>query len=245
MADQDDRAARGEVLLEQLEHLGLHRHIQCGGGFVGDQHLGIQCQPGGDQRPLAQPAGELAGQLPGAQLRLRDGDRGQQLLNAGGALRGGHSVRAQRLGDLGAHRAQRIQGDQGVLQHIADAAAAQVAELLGGRLEHVDPHVQGGRGDLGAVPVQAEQAAGGHGFAGAGFADDAEALPGAQREGHIAHHLLAVEGDGEIPDGDQCGHRSAPASVDCWRRRPSTVSDRVNRTMVTPGKKSIHQACWM
>src|SRR5690606_36744049 len=100
------------------------------------------------------------------------------------------------------------------------------------------------RPDGGPLPVQTQQAAGGHGLARSGFPDNAEAAAGAQGEGDIVHDRLAVEGHLEVLGGDQCGHRAAPASDERWRWRPITVSERVNRTIVMPAKKSIHQAVW-
>ena len=46
-------------LPEQLEHLGLDGHVQCGGRLVADQQGRLAGQGNGDQRPLPHTAGEL------------------------------------------------------------------------------------------------------------------------------------------------------------------------------------------
>jgi hypothetical protein len=42
-------------LLEQVEHPGLHRDVERGDGFVGDQQLGLHHQGPGDADPLPLP----------------------------------------------------------------------------------------------------------------------------------------------------------------------------------------------
>ena len=65
MADDQQRIATGLDGLQHLKDLRLHGGIQRGGGFIGDHQTGIQCQRTGDQRALAQAAGQLIGTLPG------------------------------------------------------------------------------------------------------------------------------------------------------------------------------------
>ena len=251
VADQDEGAAGGEALLEQLEHLGLHGDVEGGGGLVGDEHRGVQGEGRSDQGPLPQTAGELAGQLPCTQLRLGHARRGEEVVHPSGPVAARHAVGPERLGDLGADPPQRVQGHQRVLEDVADPAPAQGAQLRLGGGEHVHPGVERGGGDLGGRSVQAQQGAGGDGLAGAGLAHDPEALPGAEGEGDVVDDLVPVEGDREVLHVQERrgegagGHRTAPASVARCRCRPSTVSDSVNSTIVMPGKKSIHQACWM
>ena len=62
MGDQDD--GRAEVTtqpLDQLEDLGLHRHIERRGRLVGDKQRGIAGERHGDKGALTHAAGELMG----------------------------------------------------------------------------------------------------------------------------------------------------------------------------------------
>ena len=53
---------------EQVEHLGLHGHVQRAGRLVGQQHLGPQRQRERDRHPLQLPAGQLR-RVPVQQVR--------------------------------------------------------------------------------------------------------------------------------------------------------------------------------
>jgi hypothetical protein len=50
-------AALALQILEQRQNLRLHRHVESGGRFVGDQHLRLAGQHHGNQRPLTLAAG--------------------------------------------------------------------------------------------------------------------------------------------------------------------------------------------
>ena len=55
VGDHDHRGAvLGLQVLHQLQHLCLNGHIQCGGGLVGDEDLGIAGQSDGDNRAISQ-----------------------------------------------------------------------------------------------------------------------------------------------------------------------------------------------
>jgi hypothetical protein len=55
-------------------------------------------------------------------------------------------------------------------------------------------------GDMGGGWQQAEESERGGGFAGAGFAYEAEGLAGGDGEGDSLDHLVQAEGDGQVLD---------------------------------------------
>ena len=95
------------------------------------------------------------------------------------------AVQPQRLGDLAADRAQRVERDQRVLQDEADLArrgcrasrrSARPSSRVPSQLQPV------GARRASASPVEPDQGAGGDALARAGLADDRQALPGLERE---------------------------------------------------------------
>ena len=217
VADQDDRAALREAVLQQREDLGLHGDVERRGGLVGDEDLGVQGERGGDQRTLAQPAGQLAGQLTCPQLGLGDPGGGEEILHPTGALGARDAVQPQRFGDLGADPSDRVQRSQGVLEDVPDPAPPQSAELLLRGGAQVSADVERGGGDRGVLAVQPQQTACGDGLARAGLPHDPQAAAGPQGEGDVVDDRRAVEGDREVLGGDQGLHRAAPESVARWR----------------------------
>ena len=70
MGDQQNRHAIVALdLADQLQDLGLNRHIQGSGGLVGDQQPGSPRQRDGNHDPLSHAARELVGV--GVNLALR------------------------------------------------------------------------------------------------------------------------------------------------------------------------------
>ncbi len=78
--DQDDRGA-GLLLevLEQVEDLRLHGHVERGGRLVRDQQLRVADQRHRDHRALPHTAGELVRVVVHPGLRLRDADPAEHL----------------------------------------------------------------------------------------------------------------------------------------------------------------------
>ena len=73
-------------LLEQLEDLGLDRHVERRGGLVGDQHARATGESHGDQGPLAHATGELVRVFLEPPVRVRDADPVQQVGSRGRAV---------------------------------------------------------------------------------------------------------------------------------------------------------------
>jgi hypothetical protein len=85
----DQQHAEAEIALqlrEQAQDLRLHRDVERGRRFVGDQQLRLAHQRHGDHHALAQAARELVRELAEAQPRRGDADPGQQVGGAVGGL---------------------------------------------------------------------------------------------------------------------------------------------------------------
>jgi hypothetical protein len=125
VADQQHAHTAILGLVDEAQHLPLDRGVERGGGLVRDQQFRVAGQGRGDQGALAQAAGELIRTLTRAQFGLGDADVSEQFQHPLATLgRVQVGVQAQDLVDLAAHGAQRIEGEQRVLQHESDPAAA-------------------------------------------------------------------------------------------------------------------------
>ena len=65
--------------LDQLEDLGLDRHVEGRRRLVGDDQLGVEGQGDRDHHPLAHPATQLVGVAAQALLGIGDADELEQL----------------------------------------------------------------------------------------------------------------------------------------------------------------------
>ena len=196
MADEDDGAA--EVALDagqRLHHLALDDDIERGGGFIGDDDLGAQADGNRDAGALLHAArefvrvevGDVGGQADGAEEL---GDTGFEF--GAGEFQ---AVVAEGIRELGLDADDGVKRVHGALRHHGYPGQAQVAHAF---------VVQ--RGELGAVEADtaAGDAAGGldhaqdgqrhGGFAGAGFAGQAQAFAGEEGEGDVVHRLHGAEG---------------------------------------------------
>ena len=126
MADQQQSAAQFLAELPQnSHHLPCNRHIQAGGGFVGDHQGGAEGDGQGHGQALTHAAAELMGVGPeavGSDTHLL-----QQLLGTLEAFALAHSrpVGTQGVQQMAAHGHQRIQACHRILKHQAHRLAAQ------------------------------------------------------------------------------------------------------------------------
>ncbi len=198
VGDEDEgQAVAGLHVLEQVEDLGLHRHVERGDGLVADDQLRVGDDRAGDRDALALAAGELVGLALGRGGRI-DADRGQDLLDLGGPGGGVTGLPdRQRLPDDLAHRAAGVQRADRILDdHLhAGPDLAQLSTLEGGELRSVEAHrPAGGAGEL------HDGLAGGR-LAAAGLADQAEGLALGDVEGHVGDRGdLAAAAGGEVDD---------------------------------------------
>lgn len=183
MGDEDDGEAEFAAQADDLlEDEALHDDVDGGGGFVHDDEVGLAGQGQGDGGALAHAAGHFV--WVGAGAFAGDADHGEQVAGAlvGGGFAEGAVVGAQDVGELVADAHERVEGVHGALQDdrqggpavAAQPAFAQGDEVDGFAVAGVVDDAAGG-GDRGWA-LQPGQGGDEGGFAGAGFAGDAEDL---------------------------------------------------------------------
>jgi hypothetical protein len=155
VGDEDDRHVELALqVLDQLQHLRLHGHVERGGGLVGDQQAGAARQRHGDHGPLPETAGEFV-RVGAKPLRgIGNVDAGEHL---GGDVAGlvfvSGDVKQDALDDLVADGVDWREGLHRLLEDLGDLAAADVLDLAAGGVEL-------GQVDLAAVaPVEQDLAA--------------------------------------------------------------------------------------
>ena len=183
-------------LVQQVDDLLLHRHVEGGGRLVGNDELRVARQRHGDEHALALPAGELVGV--GAQRALRiQAHQLQQLLGAAGA------AALRQLLHLRLDEHGGVQGRQRVLVDHGDLAAAQRVHLALAHGEQVLPVVEHLAGDGGLRVQKAHDGERGDGLAAARLAHEAHGLARAHHEAHMVDHVhvaMARELDAEVLD---------------------------------------------
>ena len=166
-------------VVEQVEHLRLHRQVERGDRLVADDHVGVERQRAGDADALALPAGELLRVLVG---RLgAQPDEVEQPAHPHVAVLAvlvQPLVAAPRLGDDVARRHAGVQRRVGILEHHLHAAA-ELQQLLAAQAERVDA-VEAHGARVGAL--QHQQCPCQRGLSAAGLADQAERLTARQVE---------------------------------------------------------------
>ncbi|KAG1255749.1 hypothetical protein G6F68_010119 [Rhizopus microsporus] len=181
------RAVFAAQAFEQFDDLRLDGHVQRGGGLVGHHQFGFGRQGQRDHHPLTHAARKLVRIVVDAFTRRRNAGGRQQFDRAVARLRPRHvQVRDDGFRQLPAHRVQRIQRGQRVLEHRADLAAAHAAHLLVGQVVDAAARQQ----DLacGNAPgrlQQADDGRAGQRFAGTRFPHHAQDFARLDGKGHI------------------------------------------------------------
>ena len=151
---------------QQVENLGLHRHVQSRGRLVQDQQRRLAGKGGGDQGTLLHAAAELV-RIGACHLgRAGDAHIGQQLL---GAAHRGVGAQAEmlhhRLGNLAADPQRRVQRRERILEHRADPPSHHRAALRWRERGEVGPLEDDAAVDRGTSAEQVENGAGDAAFA--------------------------------------------------------------------------------
>ena len=188
---RDEEHGEAEALLEigqQVEDLGADGDIEGGNGLVEDDQLRPGDEGAGDGEALALAAGKLVRVFAGVVRRQADLD--QRGLDAGLALGVGERLgqEMQRLGDDAAGAVAGIEGAVGILEHHLHAAAQgrqrrAVRPVTSVPSSRIAPPSRG---------LQRQHGAGQRGLAAAGFADEADALAGPDREVHAVDGAQAA-----------------------------------------------------
>ena len=186
--DQQHReAALAPFTVQQLEDLDLDGHVQRRGRFVGDQHVRVPAESGGDHHALRHAAGELEGVAPRAILRLRDADLAQQLDDPLPRSAPIHpEMQPQRLRNLGSGGCGRVEHDLRLLKEHRDSAAPDRVQLELRFREHVvGAESYRAARDLESARQQPHQRQRGQALPAPGLADECEHLPGGDRQRHV------------------------------------------------------------
>jgi hypothetical protein len=218
MGDQDRcQPAFAVESLEQGKDLGLHGHVEGGGGLVGDQGFRIERQRHRDHRPLSHAAGEFVRVIVDAALRVGNPDRVEHLDRAlmRFALARLAPVGADRLGDLVTDLVDGVEGGHRVLEDHADPRPAHSAQLPVVCLQQLPIAELHRTSDLGVGRArEAEDRLRGNALARAGLADDRQYLSGRELEGDPVDRLhpaaLGIEGDPQVLDREQHLAHTAP-----------------------------------
>ena len=187
VADQDVGDARFVADVgEQVEHVGLGRHVQCGNGLVEDQDDGLGREGARDCDPLPLAARERAGQRPG--LPRIQAHQAGELGNPGAATVGGPAmVQAQHLVDGGFGALARVQAGVRVLEY--DLHLAAPASAVPGGPGRPGPVVPAGGDGPACGPFQADDHPRDRGLPRARLPDDSQRPAGPETERDI------VDGD--------------------------------------------------
>ena len=177
----DQHQGHADIVLqlpEQIENLGLDRHIERRRRFVGDDQLRPARQRHGDHHPLVHAARKLVGVFLDPPIRIGDADPVEKGHRFPGRLVMGHAlVQLQAFGQLPADLVHRVERGQRVLEDHGDVTPAHLPHgaLIEG--EKVNAGEQDFAADHPAVRRrQLQDRVAGHGFAAAALADEAEGL---------------------------------------------------------------------
>ena len=221
-------------LLHEVEDLRLDRHVERGGGLVGQEQARVHRQRAGQADALALAAGEgvrVAAHVPGVEPDVL-----QQLAHPlAEPLAVGDAEVAQRLTDDVDDREARVQRLERILEQHPHLLAQQVEllpvhvrDLQDGAVARVEPHLAAGRID------RAHDAARRGGLAAAALAHQADRLPLADLEAdavdgldppHVpAEEPLADREVGaQVVDGEDRGARGAAPHGDSLAGSPVPV----------------------
>ncbi|MNL13966.1 hypothetical protein D3C87_1348900 [compost metagenome] len=193
--EQHRRIVRFLQFQDQRQDLLLRRHVQRGGGLVGDQQLGIQDQRHADDDALTLPARQLVRVGVIDTLNVRQAHRlqhVQDLALAGGGVHG--AMGTQHLVDLPAHGAHRIQRGHGFLKHHGHPRGSKFAQTFRRAGQHVLA-IQQDAARAGPERIGRQQThhrEGRDGLARAGFAHHAQGFAGVDVETDAFDHVARL-----------------------------------------------------
>jgi hypothetical protein len=247
--DPDQRRAVGAAdLLHAVQDLALDGHVQCRGGFVTDDQLGLVEHRNGNRHALAHAARKFVRVVAQPRGRGRYADHFERLHAAlqGGGARNLGVVRLDGFQHLLLDAQHRVERHQRVLKDHRDAVATQLAHLLFVQVAQVPALEQHLARDHFAGRVdQAEDGKTGDGLARTGFADQAHDLAGLDGQVHPAHGgpgaVLGVENRVQAAHFQQwcrCHHQPLGSSA-ARRRSAITLIARIRSSSARPGNMLI------
>ena len=248
--DQQDRHAAGDAqAIKQFEDLRLDGDVECRGGFIGHQQLGLARERDGDHHALAHPAAQLVRITVDSFRWVGDPHFAEQCDGPLPRVRAIHRlVGTDRLGDLCPDAHHRIEGGQRILEDHRDASAAITPEFALGQSGEVGAlEANVGRGiELRTWRKQPRECQASERLAAARLAHQGHDLARRHREAHPVDRddrraVVAAESDAQVGDVEQRGHVASG-----WKTRrsasPSNVAAEVAATKAAPGTRASHGA---
>src|SRR5262245_52516900 len=178
-------------VLEQVEVLRLDRHVEVGGGLVGDDQARAAGERDRADDALAHAAAHLVGIVAHPPLGRRNPDGLQQVLHARPQRPAPQLLMEERgLGDLPEDREKRVQRSHRILEDHGDpppAHAAQLAPALARQLFALEAHAAAH--DACGPRQEADDRETGRRLAAARLADEPERLAFTEREAHAVYRL--------------------------------------------------------
>ena len=230
VTDEDERhPPLGDLPLQQVEHSGLHRHVERRRRLIGDEEGGVAGEGDRDRDALALTAGDLVDVRPRDLLRVQEGDVGEGIEDRSAQpVSAEPPVTAERPRDLRPDPHEGVEGGERLLEHRADDAASDGVHPPGTRGHGIHRSVGGVQDDLAprrkGVREEAEDRQRRQRLPGPRFSDDAEALSGGHIERHVRHEVAQLrfgERDPEVADLQQRPHRMLRVVGSAMSRRPS------------------------
>ncbi len=187
--EQHARPEPGPQPGDQVEHLGLDRRVQPGGGLVQDQQLRLGRERHRDHDALLHPSRQLVRVPLHHAIGVGDLDRAEHLERALVRLVARRTADLEDLGDLPAHPHRGVQRRSGVLVDHRDGVGAALPHLVVAHAPQVVAVQQDrARGDAsvaGQVPHRGE---GRRGLTAPRLPDQAVGLAAPDLEGHPSQH---------------------------------------------------------
>ena len=191
--ENDRHAELALEIFDEGEDLRLHGDVEGGGRFVGDEDVGARDEGHGDHHPLPHAAGELVRVTVHAAGGVGDADGLKHGEGAGeGVAAGDFFVDEERLDDLVGDPHVGVERRHRVLENHRDAFAADGARLGGRAVQqvHAIEHRGAAFDASGRLGDETHEREARHGFARAGFADDAEDLAAFEMEADAVHRAI-------------------------------------------------------
>ena len=227
VGDEDHRRSLTAAQIGQkFDDLGLNGHVESGGGFIGDEQFRIPGQSHGDHHPLLHAPRKLVGEIHHPRRGVGDPHRREEPQGFRLAVGDFAPVEREHLGDLVPDPEDRVQGGQGLLKDVGDAAPADFSQFPGRKLQQFhrpfSPLETGGiRSYDGGLRIEPGQRQARGALAAARLPHQGQNAAPVDRKGNAVDHgkdLFALpEPDGKIFDFKQT-HSSSPRKNTPFRR---------------------------
>ncbi len=125
---EDGHAELISEIAKEVENLGLDGDIEGGGGFIGDEKLGLAGEGHGDHGPLLHSTRKLVGIITRAEFGIADADEFEETSDFSGGARKFGLMEAEGFGDLEADGKDGVEGSGGLLKNIGEFSSPGLAE---------------------------------------------------------------------------------------------------------------------